>query len=169
MNIILHLGGNPARAITAAALAKTIPESMVVVSSEGDESDILPYYEKTGISLQRLIVDHAAWDTVTNFTHTYKLLRSLNCQRLYVVTSLFHCYRATLVALACWGLRVPVVVVPADHETIAKHDEALALVDAARAFLWRLTGVLLFSRKIREERQAMHTNRQQHARWEIGV
>ena len=81
MDIILHLGGNPLRATKAAELALQYPDATVVISSEGGDHG-LTYYDAAGIDRNRITVDMQAWDTVTNFTHTYKLLRRLGVTRL---------------------------------------------------------------------------------------
>jgi uncharacterized SAM-binding protein YcdF (DUF218 family) len=162
MEVILHLGGSPERAITAARLAASRPESKVVVSSEGQGFE--GHYEAAGITKERIIVDDAAWDTVTNFTHTYRLLKSLGCSRLFIVTDLFHCYRASLIALACWGGRVPFYVVP-HGDSIRESDEAIAWADFARALCWRLTGVLFFWKN----RDLGGKLGQGHAKLEIGL
>lgn len=161
MEIILHLGGSPERAITAARLAVLRPESKVVVSSE--DQGFSGYYEAAGIAKERIIIDDAAWDTVTNFTHTYKLLRGLNCSRLFVVTDFFHCYRSNLIALACWAGRVPLYMVP-HGEGVREGDEAIAWTDFARALCWRLTGVLFFWKS----RNPGDKLGQGHAKIEIG-
>ena len=165
MQVILHLGGTIQRAETAARLAASMPDSMVVVSSEGD--GFYEWYDAAGIARGRIVVDTAAWDTVTNFTHTYKLLKSLSCSHLYVVTSSFHCHRANLIALACWGGRVPIETVP--HGTGAsKQDEDLAPSDFLRALCWRLFGLIFFSQKTRQDRQPGYKVSDEHGR-EIGM
>lgn len=164
MQIILHLGGTPQRAETAARLAASMPDSIVVVSSEGD--GFYQWYDAAGIARERIIVDTAAWDTVTNFTHTYKLLKNLNCSRLYVVTSMFHCYRSMLIALACWGGRVPIVIVPHGIDT-RESDERIAFADFARGLCWRIFGLIPFSKEVREQRVPGYELSNEHGR-EIG-
>ena len=164
MEVILHLGGNYERAITAAKLAALHPQSKVVVSSEGP--GFAGYYEAAGIAPERIIIDNAAWDTVTNFTHTYKLLKSLGCSRLFVVTDLFHCYRSGLIALACWGGRVPFYMVP-HGDSVLESDEALGWADFARALCWRLFSLIPFSKKVREQRVPGYVLSNEHGR-EIG-
>jgi uncharacterized SAM-binding protein YcdF (DUF218 family) len=164
MQIILHLGGTPQRAETAARLAASMAGSIVVVSSEGD--GFYQWYDAAGIARERIIVDTAAWDTVTNFTHTYKLLKSLNCSRLYVVTSMFHCYRSMLIALACWGGRVPIVIVPHGIDT-RESDERIAFADFARGLCWRIFGLIPFSKEVREQRVPGYELSNEHGR-EIG-
>lgn len=166
MDIVLHLGGTYTRALTAARIAKFRPESKIVVSSEG--AGFMPIYEAEGIAKERIIVDEAAWDTVTNFTHTYKLLKGLSCSRLFVVTDLFHSYRSGLIALACWGGRVPFYLVP-HRDNIRESDEAIAWMDFARALCWRLFGILFFDKKTRQERQPNYQPSTEHARAEIGL
>lgn len=164
MQIILHLGGTPQRAETAARLAASMADSIVVVSSEGD--GFYQWYDAAGIARERIIVDTAAWDTVTNFTHTYKLLKSLNCSRLYVVTSMFHCYRSMLIALACWGGRVPIVIVPHGIDT-RESDEHIAFADFARGLCWRIFGLIPFTKTVREQRVPGYELSNEHGR-EIG-
>jgi len=164
MQIILHLGGTPQRAETAARLAASMPDSVVVVSSEGD--GFYQWYDAAGIARERIVVDTAAWDTVTNFTHTYKLLKSLNCSRLYVVTGMFHCYRSMLIALACWGGRVPIVIVPHGID-IRESDERIAFADFARALCWRIFSLIPFSKEVREQRVPRYELSNEHGR-EIG-
>ena len=165
MKVILHLGGDIQRAKTAARLAASMPDSIVVVSSEGD--GFFQWYDAAGIARERITVDTAAWDTVTNFTHTYKLLKSLKCSHLYVVTSAFHCHRAKLIAMACWGGRVPVEMVPYGTGT-NKADEDLANADLIRALYWRRLGLIFFSKQAREERQPGYKISDKHGR-EIGI
>lgn len=166
MNVILHLGGNSQRACTAAKLAKSIEESVVVVSSEG--GNFYQHYDTAGIDRSRIIVDDAAWDTVTNFTHTYKLLKNLNCTRLFVVTDFFHCFRSALIAFACWGWRVPIYIVPHGF-SVREEDEGYAKSDFLRALCWRLTGVLFFWKTVRNARNPGYKTGNEHARWEIGM
>ena len=101
MNIIIHLGGTWRRAEAAAKLANSLEEDyIIVVSSEGREDKFRAIYREAGIPDEKVIHDTAAWDTVTNFTHTYKLLRKLGITKLYVVTSDFHMERAMVVFLS---------------------------------------------------------------------
>jgi uncharacterized SAM-binding protein YcdF (DUF218 family) len=118
MDIILHLGGNPQRAYTAAELAQAFPDAKVVVSSElGDFQQI---YNSYNISPERIMIDMEAWDTVTNFTHTYKLLQSMGCDRLFVVTDQFHTYRSMLIALCVWGWTCTYLYLPTQSQYCKK-------------------------------------------------
>jgi uncharacterized SAM-binding protein YcdF (DUF218 family) len=166
MNIILHLGGNLQRAHTAATLAQVFPDAKVVVSSElGDFPSI---YASYNIAPERITVNMEAWDTVTNFTHTYKLLRSMGCSRLFVVTDQFHTYRSSAIALAVWGNRVPIYICPHGH-SINKTDEGYTQWNFARALLWRLTGVLLYEKSVKKARSQYFRPSARHSLLEIGV
>jgi uncharacterized SAM-binding protein YcdF (DUF218 family) len=166
MDIILHLGGNPQRAYTAAELAQAFPDAKVVVSSElGDFQQI---YNSYNISPERIMIDMEAWDTVTNFTHTYKLLQSMGCDRLFVVTDQFHTYRSMLIALCVWGGRVPIYICPHSH-SIVKSDEDLGPWNLVRALLWRLTGIFLYEEKVKKDRSAYFTPSSGHSKLEIGI
>lgn len=166
MNIILHLGGNTERAHTAAKLAQVFPDAKVVVSSElGDFSSI---YNSYGISNDRIIVNMEAWDTTTNFTHTYKLLQELNCKRLFVITDQFHTYRSMLIALSVWGGKVPIYICP-HQNSISESDEKHAIWDFVRGVLWRTTGVLIYSKKIYEKRKKFFIVSSGHSKLEIGI
>ena len=166
MDIILHLGGNSSRAQTAAALAQKLPDAKIVVSTEG--GDYMQYYEAARIDPSRIIINNAAWDTVTNFTHTYKLLKSLECKRLYVVTDMFHTYRSMLIALAVWGKRVPIYIVP-HGVSKQESDENYAAFDCFRALLWRLTGILIYWKSVYEERKPYFEPEKGHSWIEIGI
>lgn len=166
MNIILHLGGNTERAHTAAKLAQVFPDAKVVVSSElGDFSSIYNFY---GISSDRIIVNMEAWDTVTNFTHTYKLLQELGCKRLFVVTDQFHTYRSLLIALSVWGGKIPIYICP-HQNNILESDEKKAIWDFIRALLWRTTGILIYWKKIYKDRKQYYTISSGHSKLEIGI
>lgn len=165
MQVILHLGGNSKRAIKAAGLATIMPNAIIVVSSEG--TGFYQYYDEAGINRQRIIVNNEAWDTVTNFTHTYKLLKSLRCSKLYVVTDLFHIYRARLIALACWFGRCPIEMVPYGTEE-RPDDRKYAANDFARALIWRLFGVLFYDKKIKAQRSPEIKPGEKHSWLEIG-
>jgi uncharacterized SAM-binding protein YcdF (DUF218 family) len=166
MDIILHLGGNVARAHTAAKLAQAFPYAKVVVSSElGDFQSI---YNSYGVAPDRIIVDMQAWDTVTNFTHTCKLLQTMSCERLFVVTDQFHCYRSMLIALCVWGGKVPIYICPHDYST-STGDERIALWNFVRALLWRLSGILLYEKSVKEARSQYFSPSSGHSLLEIGL
>ena len=166
MDVILHLGGNTARAHAAAKLAQAFPSAKIVVSSEsGDFGSI---YKNYGIDPGRIIFDMEAWDTVTNFTHTYKLLRTMGCTRLFVVTDQFHTYRSMLIALCVWSGRVPIYICPHDYST-STGDEKIAAWNFIRALIWRLTGILLYEKSVKKARAQYFPTSTGHSLLEIGL
>lgn len=165
MDIILHLGGNIQRALAAIETAKAFPDSKIVISSES--IDCLRIYKDGGINPDRILVDNQAWDTVTNLTHTYKLLKELNCTRLFVVTDQFHTYRSSLITLCVWGGRIPFYIVPYGH-SINPSDEEHTKWDFFRALLWRCTGILLYWKSVRKQRTQFKPEHG-HSWIEIGI
>lgn len=165
-NIILHLGGNTQRAESASKVAQQFPESKIVVSSE--LGDYFSIYDSYGISRDRIVINNEAWDTVTNFTHTYKLLKELNCTRLFVVTDQFHTYRSMLIALSIWGGKVPIYICP-HLNSIQESDEKIAITDFLRGLFWRTTGVLVYWKSVYEERKQYYEVSSGHSRYEIGL
>ena len=165
MDIILQLGGNPARSETGIELAKAYPDAKVVIST--GESVCQQMYMDACIDRERLIIDDEAWDTVTNLTHTYKLLKKMNCKSVYVVTDLFHSYRANLITMAVWGCRIPFYMVP--YGTVRRpKDVTYAQGDFLRALLWRLTGILIYTKSTKASRSSIYTNNEKHSLIEIG-
>ena len=156
MDIILHLGGTWARACTAADLAQYLDDYLVIVSSEGNEEGFRAVYEKAGIPADKVIHDQAAWDTVTNFTHTYRLLISLGVERLFVVTSDFHMPRARAIAKAVWGGRIKELhFIEHPHSSkSAKSDAKYIFIDRLRAIIWRWTGILFYWWHVAKKRNA---------------
>ena len=165
MDVILQLGGNPARSETGIELAKAYPEAKVVIST--GEHSCKQMYIDAGVDADRIILDDEALDTVTNLTTTYKLLRRLNCKRVFVVTDMFHTYRANLITMAVWGCRIPFYMVP--HGTVRQpKDSTYAPSDFFRALLWRLTGVLLYTKSLKAQRSGIYTENEKHSLIEIG-
>ena len=165
MDIILQLGGNPARSETGIELAKAYPDAKVVIST--GEHSCLQRYTDAGIDPERVIIDDEAWDTVTNLTHTYKLLKKMNCKSVYVVTDMFHTYRANLITMAVWGCRVPFYMAPYGTTRQPK-DATYAPGDFLRALLWRLTGILIYTKSTKASRSSIYTNNEKHSLIEIG-
>ena len=167
MNIILHLGGNRNRATVAAKLAAKRPDSLVVISSEGGDHG-LPVYLEAGIAPSRIIVDMEAWDTVTNFTHTYKLLRELGITSLTVVTDSSHMPRSLAIAEQVWGGRVPIDSAEYPQDSYKERDATHIKWDRRRAWLWRRFGVLLYWISVKEARK-QYSQTRKHSLLEIGL
>lgn len=168
MNIILHLGGGRRRAQVAAPLAAAQPASIVVISSEGGDYG-LPVYLEAGVDPSKIIVDMEAWDTVTNFTHTYRLLRELGITSLTVVTDSSHMPRSMAIAKEVWGGRVPIDCVEYDDgDGYLERDSQYIVSDTWRARLWRWFGVLFYWKSVREARGQFSQTRK-HSLAEIGL
>jgi uncharacterized SAM-binding protein YcdF (DUF218 family) len=168
MDIILQLGGNSLRATKAAELALQFPNAAVVISSEiGDHG--LSHYDSAGVSRDRITVDMQAWDTVTNFTHTYKLLRRMGVSRLLVVTDSSHMPRAMAIAKQVWGGRVPIEAHKyEDGDGYKQSDAGFIRDDSRRAWLWRRFGVLIYTTSVREARKEYYAQNERHSIVEIG-
>ena len=153
MRVILHLGGDWRRAEKAAEVALELgDEFVIVVSSEGNESGFRKIYEDAGIPSEKVVVDETAWDTVTNFTHTRKLLSDLGASEIYVVTHDWHIPRAMGIANGVWFGR-GVRLIPAPYIDGSSRDESrFAKADKLRAWVWRLTGVLFYYKNVVKSR-----------------
>jgi uncharacterized SAM-binding protein YcdF (DUF218 family) len=132
-NIILELGGDPRRNETAARLAKEDPTALVVVSSDGPVGVAASYY--SGME-SRVFWDFHAWDTVSNFTETYRWIKAKNPKKLFVVTSSYHMKRAMAIAGPVWFGR-GVDIVPVEHPSPFQKDPQ-PLPYMLQALLWRL-------------------------------
>jgi uncharacterized SAM-binding protein YcdF (DUF218 family) len=168
VDIILHLGGNPLRATKAAELAIQYPDATVVISSEGGDHG-LTYYDAAGIDRNRIKVDMQAWDTVTNFTHTYKLLRRLNVTHLFVVTDSSHMPRSLAIAKQVWGGRVPIEGHSyQDGDGYKISDATHIKADVLRAWMWRTFGILPYWNFVKETRRGDFPETEKHSFLEIG-
>ena len=165
MDIILQLGGNPSRSQTGIELAKAYPDSKIVLST--CESNCLSMYKDAGINKERIIINNEAWDTITNLTHTYKDLKKLRCKRVYVVSDMFHTYRANLITSAVWGGRIPYYIVPHGYAQNSK-DESYSIGQFFTTLLWRLTGILIYSKQLKNKRKGIITHKERHSLIEIG-
>lgn len=158
MNIvILHLGGNIARLEKTAELAWQYPNAKIVISSELPRSEIIRQLKLFGVSLDRCCLDFKAWDTVTNFTETLPIMRTLRARRVLVVTDLFHMRRSMAIARAVYFLRrITPVACPFMGGDLARteHDQ-LVRTDMFRGWFWRITGWLLYYRHVFYERMPL--------------
>ncbi len=167
--LILHLGGGLDRADKCISLAKQFEDASILVSSEG--GDVIKYYTDRGISKERVFLDNTAWDTVTNFTHTFKRIKEeFKADRVYVVTHTFHMRRSMIIANAVyWKKGITSVACPSGGpDPYGNFEEPFNYVrnDMIRAWIWRLTGLLFYWKKVREERTGIGSS----AKWnEIGL
>ena len=150
--LILHLGGDTNRADKCIELAKIHPDAMILVSSEGGNA--LKYYTDRGISPDRVFIDMLAWDTVTNFTATFKRVKKeFRAQKVLVVTTNFHMERAMLIANAVYWMRGITPIACPSGPPSHKEPHNIVRDDAIRAWIWRLTGILFYWKSVREERE----------------
>jgi len=152
MDIILELGGNVNRMTKAIKLALIYPDAKIIVSSESSPDVVVSMIDNAGINRERLLLDYNAWDTVTNFTTTYKLIKSFDPKKLYVVTDAFHMRRSMAIADAVY-FRRGVQLIPSPYES-THPEEPLKLVieDFCRAALWRGTGYLYYDPVVKDQR-----------------
>jgi uncharacterized SAM-binding protein YcdF (DUF218 family) len=152
--VILHLGGNIARLEKTAELAWQHPTAQVVISSELPRSEIIRQLQLLGVNLERCHLDFKAWDTVTNFTKTLPLLRTLRARRVLVVTDQFHMRRSMAIARAAYFLRgiTPIACPYKSGDLTLAEDDQLVQTDTFRAWFWRVTGWLLYYRHVYNER-----------------
>jgi len=104
MDVILCLGGNTSRLYAAIDLFKKHPNSKIVVSSEGNPDLVVSLLDRAGVPRNQFILDFQAWDTVTNFTKTKKLVLSYKPRALCIVTDKFHMRRSMAIAQAVYWL-----------------------------------------------------------------
>jgi len=163
--LILHLGGGMSRADKCIQLANIHPDAMILVSSEGGNP--IEYYSQRGIDPNRVFLDYAAWDTVTNFTHTFRRVKKeFRAQKVFVVTHTFHMKRSMRIADAVyWMTGITPIPSPAGGSTNPE-PENYVRDDTIRAWVWRLTGILFYWKSVRESRSGIGTPK----KWnEIGL
>lgn len=138
---IIWLGGNVERGHVAAKLAQKYPNSRIVISSENSPLKCWDLLQSYGIERGRVIFDYKAWDTVTNFTNTFDLVKSLKTDILHIVTDDFHMRRAFNVARVVYALR-DTDLQKHPRQTTDTRVETLSKVisDCIRALVWRITG-----------------------------
>ena len=163
--LILHLGGGMDRANKCIQLANIYPDAMILVSSEGGNP--IEYYAQRGIDPNRVFLDYTAWDTVTNFTHTFqRIKKEFRPKMIFVVTHNFHMKRSMRIADAVyWMTGITPIAAPAGG---SEHEEPANYLrdDTIRAWIWRLTGILFYWKSVRDARKEIGTPK----KWnEIGL
>lgn len=150
--VVISLGGNIARLDTAIKLTKDTPGSFLIVSSEGDPAACLQKIKEANLDPSHVSLDYTAWDTVTNFTNTKRIVESLNPDELMVVTDGFHMLRAmTIGKLVYFASKIQVSAHPSSPKD---HDESMKLVvwDGIRAAISRFLGNTIYDQKVYDER-----------------
>lgn len=146
-SVILHLGGDPARAHETIVQALRHSAAWVVISSERQSGAVLLALVAAGVPRARIALDFAAWDTASNFTTTRARIRSLLPARVIVVTGARHMPRAGAIArLAYAGTGIRVQEAPFTGEAPDAPDTETwwrTAVDVVRTWIWARTGVLL--------------------------
>ena len=137
---ILVLGGAPEREDFAAEFAQQHPNLPIWISSGSNVEYTEDVFATAGIDFQRLHIDRAAVDTVTNFTTLVDELKARNIRSVYLITSDYHMRRAKTIGEIVFGSRgiyFQSVSVPS-----TRHEEPVqkAVRDGARALLWVTTG-----------------------------
>jgi len=163
--LILHLGGGMSRANKCIELANIHPDALIFVSSEGGNP--LEYYSQRGVDPNRVFLDYDAWDTVTNFTHTYRRIKKqFRPDKVFVVTHDFHMKRSMRIANAVyWMTGITPIACPAGGRT-EPEPENYVRDDTIRAWVWRLTRILFYWKSVREARTSIGTPK----KWnEIGL
>jgi hypothetical protein len=154
MDVILELGGNVNRMQTVNQLATENKTAKIIISSESPPTAVVDSLSSAGIGYERFLLDYNAWDTVTNFTETVKLIKLYQPRRLFIVTDYYHMRRAMAIATPVYALSgiklVPVPYMGGDIHY--KEPLKLILEDAGRAWIWRLTGKLIYDQAVKDER-----------------
>ena len=163
--LILHLGGGMDRSNKCIQLANIHPDAMILVSSEGGNP--IEYYSQRGIDPNRVFLDYEAWDTVTNFTHTFqRIKKEFRAQKVFVVTHTFHMKRSMRIADAVyWMTGITAIPSPAGGPDIEEPSNYIR-DDTIRAWIWRLTRILFYWKSVRDSRKDIGTPK----KWnEIGL
>jgi len=156
--VILELGGNVARMDKAIELVKQNPGSFFIVSSESDPVTCVQKIKIAGLDPSRTTLDYSAWDTVTNFTNTKRIIDSINADELMVVTDGFHMLRSmTIGKIVYFGSKTKLSAHPSSPKD---HDESRKLVlwDAVRSLISRFLGNTLYDQKVYDDRITMIQN-----------
>jgi len=137
---VLVLGGATEREDFAADFARLHPDLPIWVSSGSNPEYTQAVFADAGIDPQRLHLDRAAVDTVTNFTTLVDPLKAQGIRNVYLITSDYHMQRARIIGEIVLGSRdiaVKPIAVPSQQppESLSK-----SLRDGARAILWLTTG-----------------------------
>lgn len=151
--VILHLGGNTARVYKTLSLALTFPQATIVVSSEADPVFMIDQFRQAGV-LDRVVFNFKAWDTLTNFTDTLRIVRDLGATQVFVVTEPFHMRRAMMLARVIYWLE-GIKPIAAPTSTLSSHrDPIIRLVkDFFRVWVWKWTTYVIAEPDLKHARK----------------
>lgn len=137
---IFVLGGAPERENFAAEFAQQHPELDIWVSSGSNPEYAEWVFNEAQVDPERVHLDYAAVDTVTNFTTLVKTFESQNIDQVYLVTSDYHMRRARIIGQIVFGSRgIQFEPIPIPTGEPSENWE-LAARDGARALMWVVTG-----------------------------
>lgn len=139
---IVVLGGDFEREYFAADFAQGHPQLPVVISSGMPEVKSRQFFAQVGIGRDRLVYDHQAVDTLTNFTTLLPQLQTTQIRHVYVITSDFHQARSRLLAYFIWGshgIAYQFVTIPTQTPP---EPGWLILGDLIRTVVWWATGAV---------------------------
>jgi len=140
--MILVLGGDPAREEAAARLARHDGLPVVVSGGSNPEYAHWLFEEREGLTADRFRLDYRARDTLSNFTSLVDDLQRARIRHALLVTSSDHMDRALLVGrivAGSRGIHLTPVPVPCG-ELCVEESRGRVLGDAARAVLWVVSG-----------------------------
>lgn len=136
----LVLGGDKQREKFAVNFALQHPDLAIWVSSGSNPEYTRGVFADAGIDPDRLHLDRAAVDTVTNFTTLADQFKSRGITSVYLITSDYHMQRARIIGEIVFGSRgihIKPVSVPSGQE---QEPFVKSVRDGARAILWVFTG-----------------------------
>lgn len=97
--------------------------------------------KKFGVSGERLHLDGAATDTVTNFTTLVDDFVDADLQHIYLITSDYHMRRARVIASIVLGSRgIVVTTVAVDSSRYESESLVRVIRDFGRCWFWIFTG-----------------------------
>lgn len=139
--VILVLGGEPAREKFALEFARSHPETKIWVSSGSPEEYTKMLFDRAGIDRSRLHIDRRALDTVTNFTTLVDEFHRQGITSVYLVTSDDHMQRSQVVGEIVFGSRGIIIKPLPLHSGREPESVVKSVRDGARAIVWLFTGM----------------------------
>ncbi|WP_265264352.1 YdcF family protein [Spirulina subsalsa] len=137
---VFVLGGLETREAFAARLARNHPDLEIWVSSGSPKHYVQMIFDRAGVERDRLHLDYAAQDTVTNFTSLVDDLRAAGVDSVYLITSDNHMRRARIIGEIVFGSR-GIAIQPLPVQTDQEPEPwSKSIRDGARAVLWLFTG-----------------------------
>jgi len=140
--IIIELGGSPHRLNKAIEIYHQNPDALILISSECCPQLCVNMLKAGGVPESNYIFDFNAWDTITNFTQTYKFIHSKGAKKLFVVTDRFHMRRSMTIARVVYFL-TGVRLIPCEslEGDLNRRESNSQVINAFfRALVWKLTG-----------------------------